>query len=277
MERKEKNWSLLLLTFYGLLAGGSMTTGDFRFIIIFSIVAAIIVLIITFYVENKTREKRGEKIMEATSLYNDFHPTVKIVNDQVRFTFSIDKDKKKILIIIADNPEEKANSFLLDYSDIISVELLEDSNLIYSKSTVRTIGGGLFGGLVAGGAGAIIGGLSGSSKEKKKVSNIKIKLLVRNLDNPSIELVCYEGEGIDVNGSLGNMTYKSIMSKAQEIIDHLNVIIDWVDKIEEQTLKQSFEPCLSVADEIEKLLKLKEKGIISAEEFQIQKKRLLDK
>ena len=67
------------------------------------------------------------------------------------------------------------------------------------------------------------------------------------------------------------------MSKAQEIIDHLNVIIDWVDKIEKQTPKQSFEPCLSVADEIEKLLKLKEKGIISAEEFQIQKKRLLDK
>ena len=130
---------------------------------------------------------------------------------------------------------------------------------------------------MAGGSGAIIGGLSGSSKEKKKVSNIKIKLLVRNLDNPSIELVCYEGEEIDVNGSLGNMTYKSIMSKAQEIIDHLNVIIDWVDKIEKQTPKQSFEPCLSVADEIEKLLKLKEKGIISAEEFQIQKKRLLDK
>ena len=37
--------------------------------------------------------------MEATSLYNDFHPTVKIVNAQTRFTFSIDKDKKKLKLI----------------------------------------------------------------------------------------------------------------------------------------------------------------------------------
>lgn len=264
MERKQNVLSLIIFGIFCFFAGGSITLDDIFTMIVSTIVMFLIVLAILGYFVRKENNEKINKINNATDLYKDFNPTIKITNSDNLFTFSIDKEKKKILIIIADNRETKANTFLLDYADIISVDLLEDSNLIYSKSTARTIGGGLVGGFVGGGTGALIGGLSGDSRAKKIVSNLKIKLLIRNLDTPSIYLNCYNGD---------TMNYDAIKWEAQQIISHLNVIID----LHEKNKKERFEPYISVPEEIEKLQKLKERGILSDEEFKIQKERILNK
>ena len=275
MGSKQNVLSLIVLGIFCILAGGSITPNEFIGGIIFAVIVLIALVLIFWSIEKEKREKRKNKIDKANDQYKDFNPTVNLTNYSNQYTISIDKEKEKILIIQADDSEEKANTFLLDYEDIISVQLMEDKNLIYSKSTLRTIGGGLVGGLVAGGAGAIIGGLSGSSNEKKMVSNISIKLLIRNLEDPSIELICYKGEGINANGPLG----KPIIEEALQVIDHIKVIIDYVDKKEKvnQISKQSPEPFHSLAEELEKLHQLKERGILSEEEYRIQKEKILNK
>ena len=46
---------------------------------------------------------------------------------------------------------------------------------MFTKSTGRTIGGAIVGGVLMGGAGAVVGGLSGDTKQKKEVKNMDIK------------------------------------------------------------------------------------------------------
>ena len=50
----------------------------------------------------------------------------------------------------------------------MSVELLEDNTTIASRSLGRTVGGAVVGGVLAGGAGSVVGGLSGNQTMKKK-------------------------------------------------------------------------------------------------------------
>ena len=58
----------------------------------------------------------------------------------------------------------------------------------------------------------------------------------------------------------------------QSIVDHVSVIIDLVDK---ENGVQKRKSTSSIADELEKLYALKEKGILTEEEFQKQKDKLL--
>ena len=67
------------------------------------------------------------------------------------------------------------------------------------------------------------------------------------------------------------------MQNAQKIADYVSVIIDDVDRQEKQT-QTSQAPSSeksSLADELAKLAKLKADGILTDEEFQTQKAKLL--
>ena len=211
--------------------------------------------------ENKKRE-----FAEANAPSEEFRATTIISGIQTFYSFAIDQEKKKIMVITAEDRDSELRKHIIDFSDIISVELLKDSNVSYSKSTMRTIGGGIVGGVIAGGAGAIVGGLSGGSKEERTISNISVKLLLRNLNLTSITMECLK------NGSILDNSDSPFIKEAQSIIDHVSVIIDLVDK---ENGVQKRKSTSSIADELEKLYALKEKGILTEEEFQMQKNKLL--
>ena len=179
------------------------------------------------------------------------------------------------MVVTADNKRDEACKRFIDFADIISVELLEDSNIAFSKSTVRTIGGGIVGGAIAGGAGAIIGGLSGDSKAEKRVSSVEIKILLRNQNSPSCVIKCYDGKGTSLKTT--SFVYKEVIQEAKNIVDYISVIIDMMDReYQHQEMKSiSTTETKSVTEELEKLCALKEKGIISQEEFEKLKEKLL--
>lgn len=221
-----------------------------------------------------SRQERKEKLDKANIPTSDFKGTIKIEDHYAIYSFAIDEKKRKIMIVTADNSDAPAKKRYIDFADIISVELLEDSNIAFSKSTMRTIGGGLIGGAIAGGAGAVIGGLSGDSKMKKEVSKIEIKILLRNQSSPAYTIRCYNGyTPMEVSSS----DYNIITKTAIEIVDHISVIIDMMDREyqHQENMLISEPKAQSVADELEKLCALKDKGILSQEEFEKQKEKLL--
>ena len=69
-------------------------------------------------------------------------------------------------------------------------------------------------------------------------------------------------------------TYNKLMKSATQIKDIVSVVIDNIDKKASANTTQS--NTTSVADEISKLLKLKEQGVLTEEEFNAQKARLLN-
>ncbi len=203
-----------------------------------------------------------------------FTPKVSIIGYDNRYVFAIDEHSNQIALIKEDNKR------MVPFKKIMSVEVIEDNKTIASKSTTRTIGGAVVGGVIAGGTGAIIGGLSGNTNNKKKVSKLSVKIIVRDINDPSLIIDCFDAKTmtyaseIETEGK-GREIYNQCVSHANRIADIISVIIDSEDKKGVSATSMQGKPSDFIADELDKLAKLKEKGILTEEEFNIQKQRLL--
>ena len=204
---------------------------------------------------------------------HNFNATQKVVGVNNLYTFAIDDKRREVAYI------EEDSETIIPYDEIISVEVIEDNTIIASKSTMRTIGGALAGGALAGGAGAVVGGLSGNTSMKKKVKIVQVKLRLRDISYPALFINCFDyktmagGQEVKPDGMLG-FVYKQGLEHAQQIADLVSVIIDDVDRKQKQSTISN--TTNSVADELTKLADLKAKGILSEEEFNSQKSKLLN-
>lgn len=179
----------------------------------------------------------------------------------------------KVLVLIGPGSHE-----IFNYADILEVSYEENGSQLYSKSAGRTVGGAIVGGVLMGGAGAVVGGLSGASKQNKEVRNMDIKILLRSTTRTSCVL---HFKDIDRNLKTKDETdrnlYETYVKRANQAKDILSIIIDNA----KQTIAPIAQPVVaptssrSVADELTKLAKLKANGILTEEEFQAQKSKLL--
>ena len=154
-------------------------------------------------------------------------------------------------------------NILFKYEDILSYELLEDGESI----TKGGLGEALVGGALFGGAGAIVGGITGKKKTKKEINEFRIKIITRNEFYPEVYI------NFLIAGSIksGSMTYKGYKDAAQKIITELTLITDSLSGNE----SLNDVAMISGADEIVKYKKLFDDGIITQEEFDAQKRQLL--
>ena len=121
----------------------------------------------TIFAIYATKQNRlEEQTWEETKQRINFNADTEFTCNAPKYWIGINNESEEIKIVQFN---KQKNEDLLKFSNIISVELTEDGQTIYSKSTIRTIGGTVIGGALAGGAGAIVGGLSGSSTKHKKV------------------------------------------------------------------------------------------------------------
>lgn len=182
----------------------------------------------------------------------------------------------KVLVIIGRDKMHKS----LNYSDIIEVSYIENGDQLFSKSTGRTVGGAIVGGVLMGGAGAVVGGLSGDSKQNKVVKNMDIKILLRNTDETSCILHFMDSSNpLKTKEATDKSHYEEFLNNANKAKDLLSIIIDDVKQTAAQAAPVISQPAapqsISVADELMKLAKLKADGILTDEEFVAQKKLLL--
>lgn len=70
-------------------------------------------------------------------------------------------------------------------------------------------------------------------------------------------------------------SYRNLMQRAQEIISTLQVLQDAANKEKKRTVQYAPVQNMSAADEIMKFKKLLDNGIITREEFEEQKQKLL--
>ena len=226
------------------------------------------------YSDKKKKEYREFSMKETLNNIKGFTPKVSLIGYDNRYVFAIDENSKQIILINEDNKR------IVPFNKIISVDVIENNKTISSKSSARTIGGAVVGGAIAGGAGAIIGGLSGNTTNKKKVSKLSVKIIVRDINNPSLIIDCFDAKTmtyaneIETEGE-GGTIYNQCVSHANRIADMISVIIDSEDEKEKSVTTLQGNMSDFIADELDKLAKLKEKGILTEEEFDIQKQRLL--
>ncbi|WP_455233236.1 hypothetical protein [Geopseudomonas aromaticivorans] len=200
--------------------------------------------------------------------------------------FRISSAKKRDFYL-SMNPAEKGRKYIttstldglvfevsvLPYSHILSSEIFEDGDSVTTAARGSQIGGAIVGGVLMGGAGAIIGGLSGKKHTSQNVRRIELRLTVNDADSP-IHDVTFLGLETPKN----SVMYEQSMLEARHWHGLAEFLIKKADAVERR--KNSDPVSLasqgSVADEIRKLAELKGLALITEHEFEIHKKRLLN-
>jgi len=234
-------------------------------------------------------KKRQEANTRQSSLRNTerelegFSISQKYVSNDMDTSILLDEENKKVCIIYS----KLQSKIILDYKDILESEILEDGNTITKTSRSSQIGGALLGGLLLGGVGAIIGGLSGEKSSVKEIIRVDLKIVINNIKKPVHVLNFLFDDSVDpMNGrpfgiKKDSTKYKDAISKANHWHSLMSVLIrraDEEDKDKEQANRNNnvvAQQLTSVADELRKLKQLNEEGVLTDEEFESQKKKLI--
>ncbi|MBQ6884894.1 MAG: SHOCT domain-containing protein [Clostridia bacterium] len=162
-----------------------------------------------------------------------------------------------------DNKLFKLSGDLFEFSNLLSFELLEDGTTVTKGGLGRAVAGGL----LFGGVGAIVGGVTGSKKAKNICNSMKLRVSLKNAHTDVVYITLISSE-TKTNGFM----YKMAQDSAQKVITALEFIND----INQSTAHYQTTPTQqSSADEIVKYKALLDQGIITQEEFEAKKKQLL--
>lgn len=186
-----------------------------------------------------------------------------VVTKKIGSFLEVDENKKQWLI-----PDGlfggKKNPQIYNFTDIVDFELLEDGTSI----TKGGLGRALAGGVLFGGVGAIVGGVTGGKKSKAICNSLKIKITLNSITTPTTYI-----NFIKTSTKKNSFIYKSNFSLAQESLSVLQLMCNGASG-QEHSLSDS-NPGTSDADEILKFKQLLDNGVITQEEFEAKKKQLL--
>lgn len=150
---------------------------------------------------------------ENEKLRNEFLDTfdAEIRKDIYKHTFLISKCHTKLGVAYLEGDREK--SMVLAIPKIKSCEIVQDGSIIANNA----IGRAVVGGILAGGAGAIVG--STSAKHTNKVESIELRFINNDIHNPITRVNVYQNVGLKDD-------IKEIINQCEELIAILNIIAE---------------------------------------------------
>ncbi|MFE4525636.1 SHOCT domain-containing protein [Cytobacillus firmus] len=242
------------------------------------------------YLDNKRKDDLAvnlvKKLKEVVGNNKDFNITQEFISPNLESYIALDENNKKVCIIENkhDNVAELSQtlskydykSYVFAFKDILQSEILEDGATITKTSRGSQIGGALLGGVLAGGVGAVIGGLSGSSSSTTEVKKIQLQVIVNDRIKSFHRVTFMSAETLLPKDSVIYKNANNKITHWHNLISHLINRVDQDDKKEISLHKDTNEgrnP--STADELKKLAQLKNDGILTEEEFNQQKQKLL--
>lgn len=214
----------------------------------------------TVHIRNMTVEEIKAKM--SANITNTEELSMFNTTKKIGTFLEIDDNQKKWLI-----PDgfmgKKKNPQIYKYSDIVDFELLEDGETI----TKGGLGRAIVGGVLFGGVGAVVGGVTGGKKSKSVCTSLKIKITASSIYNPVVYI-----NFLTTPTKKNSFTYKTMYNSAQECLSVLQLICD--DQGNAPVVNNDA-PVTSSADEILKFKNLLDSGIITQEEYEAKKKQLL--
>lgn len=109
---------------------------------------------------------------------------------------------------------------VIPYSDVFAVEIFQDGKSVTRTIRASQIGGAVMGGVALGGAGAMIGGLSGSTTTSETIIRIDLRLVVNDIDAPLHDITLMSSES-----EKGGYMYAQAMKVARRWKAIMEVVI----------------------------------------------------
>jgi len=235
--------------------------GLFTFILL---ILFIILVINNFIVSSRETKNINEtyKIKANVVLKNlsNFKADDVLLSNISGMSIAFDHQRKKVCFIDAI-----CKPWVYEYMKVIQSEIVVDGQTITKQS--GTIGRSIVGGVLAGGAGAIIGGTTGSTISNEKINSILVKITINDTINPVFKIIF-----LNVPTEKRSPAYDISFSTAERLHGIIAGIIKQADLDMSKTSNKS----LTISDELVKLKKLLDDGVLTGEEFNNQKKKLLE-
>jgi len=225
-----------------------------------------------YYVSTDSRKVSLDRV-ESLSYNNSFSnavlpqetPSDFISTKKIWEVMEVDENNRHVIFLTGFFGGRGTNPQIYRYSDILEFELLENG----SSVTKGGLGRALVFGALAGGVGAIVGGVTGSRKTANICESLSIKITVNNINNPAIFINL-----ITSKTKMNSSVYKEKYKTAQEALSLLNVICTSAEvAASAPTDNQQHN---SPADEIAKYKSLLDCGAITIDEYESKKKQLLN-
>lgn len=254
-----------------------------EFIIFFAIVIGIIVFIVKLIVGIVYKIRRSASFERMSSYILNKLKEIDYSKNFICFddtgyynkALVIDDASKKICILNQAN--KKIKSKLYSFSEVVSSQISENGTTV----TETSLDNAIVGGVLFGKTGAVVGGLTGRKSTSNRVNDISLNIIINDKKDPFHKFIFARcpGEGMSKTDK--------VYLKGLNDINHWHSILCLI--IEENKKKYQNKNYassesdkrvfrdnnLNIADELFKLAELMEKGILTADEFQMQKQKLL--
>lgn len=152
---------------------------DTVLIIIGVVVVATIVWALMSAASSRDKVRTAQIELDALPGFKADQTVLKAVKGPAAQGVAIDRSARTLCLI--DGAEKR----VIPFADLVAVELLIDGDTVTKTSRGGQLVGMAAGGLLAGGVGAIVGGLSASTTAKRKVTDVTLKLLVNDVAKPT--------------------------------------------------------------------------------------------
>jgi hypothetical protein len=253
------------------------------------------------------KASRKKAIDKGISGLPNFSATYKFMAEDGKSGIAIDEQNRKACL--TTYAYGNLNHKIIDYRDILEAEILEDGHTVTKTSRTSQAASALIGGVLFGGVGAVVGALTGSSSTKSKIKRVDLKIIVNDTKVPVFML-----NFMDLECAQGGLFHKEAMQKAQEWIGRLKVLMRLADDEDHVTERRKTELTASATsrleswprhktpkrmaevrhqqetirgpsdagrtldqvDKLAKLVKLRDEGVLSDDEFQKAKQHWLD-
>jgi hypothetical protein len=182
-------------------------------------------------------------------------------------------DKSGLFIDISST---ELSGKVITHKDLLSVEIFQDGDSITKTTRMSQVGAALVGNFFLGPAGALIGALTSKKKTTGLVNQIALRILINDSNSPLHDVLFLNAET-----KKDSPIYKAASELARNWHGTLEVFIRQSDR-EDQTLVSKSQPPQgtqiagsSIADELTKLASLRQSNMITDDEYQRLKAKLI--
>ena len=198
-----------------------------------------------------------------------FYDEKHVFSKNTRYVYLEIDDKNKLWrSMYSNNPKS-----IYAYTDILDVEIVLDKE----ANTSSGLGGMMLGGALFGGAGAVLGSLTDGTITRCRALGIKITL--NDINDPMVYIPFIDDQAYTTTSS---KDYKEKVALASECMALFSIIVEQnkANRVSVNTFPDQINPSKSesssIPDEIMKYKEMLDKGIITVQEFERAKYKLLN-
>jgi hypothetical protein len=240
------------------------------------VVALMVIVAIGGKIADKSANQRLEEKINAVP---NFSVTQEFVGRELsgrEYGILVDENRRKIALV--EGSIDDIEIRVIGYRDLISSEVFVDGDTVARTKRSSQIGGALIGGLAFGGVGAVIGGLSGKTVSSDEVGEVGLRIIINDTARPLYVIYFMRGK----RESKASMSYQRAIGQANHWHALVAAIIKSEDSKDDCQVKEGVSSLsrmsgdFYLADELSKLSELRDKGVLTEDEFMAQKQKLLE-